>query len=614
MVKQKFELAGKAIRMITYVIFFISLAAIFSIHLDLNRSMMIIQNKVDAASAMRDQLQSLTDLDFYYRGNAESVKESLSQYTKKFDSQYHTKFFKTGLGEIKNFLEFRGSGIEFTKVVDMTKNELVQLLAMSEEKKLKGSVFLNKALAIFSESSNGFQAIFIRDDLRNMITLLRDFKNSLDTTKIGATQRLDFAAQASRIQNKIEKIENRNGYFTKSLPVISRLQKKIGLALSYLNQFQQIEIENKSNAQSIDASFMRISLAMLFLVMVSTFVSKKRRNEKVREEKKENDDNAVDVNGVNREDQIADMTTAHLLENYESYASVVLDKDEKIFWSNKAFRDLTGLASPTSRSWYHVLDNNIMVTTGGVHVEGEVRVLGKGDRPYKMESKSAKTEDGDFRLIQFAPIYNYNVEIAGTLRRLEDYKDLPEAYVFDVGELVEEVTEDLRVLFQSTNTVLSIQQDYPIYVAISRESSTKAFRTLINGILLYLGERKSQHRITIEIMKVKGQIVLKTNISDIKFDNVTAPMVLRDKTFPSLASYMEQVERIMERYQGTLVLKNLVGDEGRKCFGVIEMRIQERDDSILDFTKLEKKRRVSRAVKTAEKVKKQKSSTNSSFH
>ena len=187
-----------------------------------------------------------------------------------------------------------------------------------------------------------------------------------------------------------------------------------------------------------------------------------------------------------------------------------------------------------------------------------------------------------------------------TMARLAPFTDLPGVDIYEAGETISEVSGEISYLFQTTDTLFKIESDRPVYVAFDKVLMRKNLKTFMTGLVMYLAQAKAG-RLSVSYQKVGDVFSTIFTITGHKFKEVTAPLVFRDKTYPSLSAYLEQIETTFQKYNGRIILKNIQKDGLDEA--VIEWQLTESDDALFNLQTLEKKRRIHRVVKTAEKVK-----------
>ncbi|OFZ14262.1 MAG: hypothetical protein A2X86_05285 [Bdellovibrionales bacterium GWA2_49_15] len=289
-------------------------------------------------------------------------------------------------------------------------------------------------------------------------------------------------------------------------------------------------------------------------------------------------------------------------------ATAVTDANENITWANSSFYQTLGLDPSRSYNWNQLLESHIVRSNSALGIEGAVSVLGRPGKELKLASKTPKTSAhaNEKRLLEFVPIYSYQAEMQKTMARLAPFTEIPGVDIYEAGETVSEVSSEISYLFQTTDTILKVEDERPIYIAFDKVLMRKNLKTFMTGLVIYLAQAKA-NRLTVKYQKVGDVFSMSFAIPGHKFREVTAPLVFRDKTYPSLSAYLEQIESSFQKYGARITLKNVQKDGQDEA--VIEWELTESDDALFNLQTLEKRRRVHRVVKTAEKVKDSQAST-----
>ncbi|MBI2521476.1 MAG: hypothetical protein HYV97_13745 [Bdellovibrio sp.] len=414
--------------------------------------------------------------------------------------------------------------------------------------------------------------------------------------------RVQLVTPTELLIDKLITLQNKNSFVASQMPSVlslgnhiatiqERLADKVGVQSAYLRLGHE-------HITQVAMMIVLILFGMSFLAIARIFSRPKAQN-------------SVTVSVMAPEvtssihpdaNQIRGSSLSRFLAENMTTATAVTDAAENITWASHSFYQTLGLDPSRDYNWNQLLESHIVRSNSALGIEGAVSILGRPGKELKLASKTPKTssEAAEKRVLEFVPIYNYQAEMQKTISRLSPFTDIPGVDIYEAGETISEVSSEISYLFQTTDTLFKVEDDRPVYIAFDKVLMRKNLKTFLTGLVIYLAQINSR-RLTATYQKVGDVFSMTFAIPGHKFREVTAPLVFRDKTYPSLSAYLEQIENSFQKYNGRITLKNVQKDGLDDA--VIEWELTESDDALFNLQTLEKRRRVHRVVKTAEKVK-----------
>jgi|GEM_PF-3797326 len=549
--------------------------------------------------------------------DAEEVIEQKGAYVKVHNYESYLE----GRGDIQKFYEmesqvikgFRALANEAEKVYKEFKSPQATIAFMGIRKKM---AVMSEAIAEIKSKNFGHQK------LESLESSFQEAKKALEETKSNPLFKKQVDGFEKRIENPFETLtddlrmlRNKNSFIVSEtnsvlefVARVSKVRELLNDRISILNANIQLHDEFAFNTFMqlglVFAGFMILAFMRVFnnrsqIINASSYAEAKS------DEEQKMEGQVIATPSSPFELQMAGNLSQFLMTNSKSCMAVT-DRDDKVVWATESFYKLLGLDRAKSYNWRDLLSSHLIRTNNALAIENAVQIIGHGEKDYILNTKTAnvgaeglESLPSEYRLIEIAPIHHYRLEYQKMVDRMKTYREIPGLEVYEFGDLLSEVSTEIDYLINSVGLNLKFDTERPAYVAFKKDDVRRTIKSLFSGLTIYC-HTKDAKRLKVAYRKNGEKVTLTFTIPGHKFKEVIRPLNFEEKTYPSLSSYLEQVEELLAKYHPMIEMRNVITDGNSEA--VLTVELTECDDALLTYQSLEQRRRVARVVKVAEKA------------
>lgn len=522
----------------------------------------------------------------------------------------------TGINFLKNEIALLGSYVD-KKVTRAKTDQRVETILKDiesvykelKERSLRSADDIKEIqrglLSLKSSKNILFKAERVNSLKKQTTTIRKRFERSRLSSKVKDV----IVGYLVRIESRLSLVSKSAVLVSRNQMIIERLKRKLNVLRSLHSDklaFVESRQKNTHDLANLYFNLMTLVLTVTFIIgfrgkKIQTVVENKiiEREEvnieeikiKVREELRNEEPNFESV-----------------LKKSIASPTVILNSNDDIVWRSNSFDNLldNSLKSDINYNWKDLLDSHLFVTTGAHHIKGAIKIKGKLKDDYKMDTRIVNYKDKEFRLIQVHKLYTTNEEVADSILKIQNFAKVSDLRLVEVGNTIEELTSSMSYLFQSSEIIVDLPMNRPMFVTFDEKKLHESMKTLLNGLALYLNSNNLRSKIEINYNRVKDYVLFEFSLHGVKVSNIENSLKFKGKTYPPLTAYLEKVERLSNDYKGEVSIKNIYDQENIIKKSLITLKVNEVKDTYVDVKALSRKKRISRAVDVAKNVLNQK--------
>ena len=596
------KIKESAMKFSLFFIFAMSIAAVIIGSLQVFEDISISNEKYYAADSARLQIDRMKLEQNPYFANLLASK-SMNELIRNLNNTVGVKDLNKSLEKYQEYILQRGSIDTINKAINDLKKNATSLHVQIQKEGFRAA----SETAPLLDAINTFKASRLADSLgliKNSQTTVSLLTDRFLNVKIDVGTKTSIVNYLNGMTKKLEYLGKRAAYLDSRRDVVTDFTLTMRSMREHLADYQTL-MQSKSRIASDEIkNLLLYTWAMGGLLLFSLFrfwASGKTEKVVYKEIIKEVPqimvaDAETDKNKMLVESLQMGMTAP----------TVILDSSEKIVWASDSFFKTLNASFDRTRDFYwgDFVNSKLIVQGGALRVNGSVRLITDPEKEYQMKTNLVLSSKSEYRVIQFVPLMNYQIEVSKTMKDLERFKNIKLPKLHDMGDVLEEVITKGQAIFENSKTQLVFNNDKPMFVAFEKEKLVKMLTTLLSGIIFHFETQFGRHRVEISFDKDGEDTVIRFKIPDSKVEDVNNPTFFKGKTYPSLSSYLAQIEDALKEVKAAVTVKNITSQKSGKSFGLIELSLKELQEDYLDTKNLENKERVARAVSKAEKIKK----------
>ncbi len=542
--------------------------------------------------AMQSFSQLATRKNYEY---TESELKSLESNVKQLTGGIVTGF---DMGVVKNYQSYM-AGRGNAKAVQVKSQHFATLVQeLITEFQQEGYKSLKEALQIKTiwTNTNVAQLTTVSPEINELLSILHARFSKVSMDEVKRQRALDGLTQQ---QSLLKEIIARLDYKNKNLATIEKMGTMIVRVLTSLADNQSILQAHTRLLEHQLYDYAKYS-ASICLLLALTFSIVQLRSVRVitKETVKE-----VEIEKAPSQQILFNQYLNSMLQSQLDSATVILNHQDQIIWASHSFFEMAGsLDKNKSYNWNDLLKSEIIMTGGVHHIKGAVKIKSRPAENFIMTSRTMPVAAGmlrETRLIQFTSLLNYQSELNRELTKFDSVKTVERPKLFELGDIVEEAAKKMHLRFTKNKIIFS--ECNPIFVAVDRLKFGQSIETILTGVLLYGENTFGSANVSVGWDREGDVNTLVLAFDKTKFENVTAPMIYKGKTYPSFSAYLAKLEDQLAPYRGEIQLKNIYQKAGHIQEGRLEIRFKEYQLLIQDAANLNQRERVARAVQVARK-------------